>query len=151
MKLSRNTRINVRSAATEEPHSIARFFDGIWLVVVANGPSVMFVPAVKRDPWPPELPENTDLVQSNDEARRLALLSEYAITADDTREGTTERIVSHDGLRSTIAYCTAEQFATATDELSGAAPRTQSVHDSIGLDELCGPVVAQLLALLLAE
>jgi len=145
MKPNTMDRIHVRPAAWEQAQEAAPFFDGIWFLYLDER-TVAFVPAVARSPWPPTLPKDTDDIRSSDDARRLSLLSRFAITPDASRAGTSETVTASDGMTSTILYCDEAEFQRASAQLAELSERTPGVHDSIPLDDVRDTPVFRLVA-----
>ena len=131
--------ISVRRHSWEEEPEVAAWYEGIFEVTLNFTVNLMFVPALKREPWPPRLPEDTDAVHTEQEARSIAIsLSRYAATPDDSREGTEERFArdwSESG-PGVVFYVTSQEFATFSEELARLADERPSVHSGWKVSEI---------------
>lgn len=124
----------------------AHFYEGIYGVTVNHHTHIAFVPAFQRpQAWPPQMPDDVDVVTSEDEARLFtALLAHYTITPDDKRVGQRETLhfpppAMYPEIKdptSTLIYVTTEQFIGFQQELATLAERLPSVHDRLWLPEV---------------
>lgn len=78
--------LRVREEKWEAPADTSKFYEGIFCVYLAPTAPIAFVPEFPRDHanWPPVLPENTDALSTEDDARRVTvLLNNFTVTPGD--------------------------------------------------------------------
>ncbi len=145
-------RVHVRPESLEHNETVADHFDGIYLVVLNHVIWVHIVPAFPREPWPPVLPKNMDVVASKEEARRMSVgAGQYVITADEARAGTLESVpmelVDPAGPSGDIVvwYITAGEMEPLSNELSELSERFPGVHDTLAVSEIAKTQLAELL------
>jgi hypothetical protein len=144
--------VHVRSQVPDQTPESAAHFEGAFSVVLNHLPTVDVVPAFTREPWPPELPDDIDVVRSADEARRLAVaLGTYVITPDDARAGTDETIPrapsapGGEPWQEVIFYLSQVDFDALVAELGSLAERFGGVHDTVPVSEIASSRLAGLL------
>jgi hypothetical protein len=129
----------VRRETWEEEPATASFYEGIFDVRLNYSMHLMFVPAFRREPWPPRLAENADELHSEQKARsNTVALSSYTVTPDDSRAGTEESFAREwlddewgPGNAAVLFYVTTEEFAVFSEELAHLADECQSVHEGL--------------------
>ena len=145
-------RVHVRSEVLDQPSDVADYFDGIFSVILNHLPSVHVVPPFERQPWPPVLPENIDIVHSRDEARRLIIsMATYVVTADDARAGT-EEVMPQEPLspggppeHAVVFYISRLELDPLLEELDELSDRFMGVNDTIPVSTIASSLIAQIL------
>ena len=84
--------VGVWPESADYPNPTAEALSGVYPVTLNYVVSLVFVPTVDhRAPWPPELPQDVDHIESEADVRRMMIaLSDLIVTPDDTRAGTIE-------------------------------------------------------------
>jgi len=145
-------RVHIRSEVLDQPSDIAGHFDGIFRVILNHLPSVHVVPPFEREPWPPALPANIEVVHSPDEARRLIVsMAEYLVTADNARAGT-EEVVAQAPLspggppaNAVVFYISRRELEPLLAELDELSDRFSGVNDTIPISTIASSRIAQIL------
>jgi hypothetical protein len=138
--------VSVRRQAWEEEPEVAQHYEGIFAVSLNHALNLMFVPATNRDLWPPTLPEDTDAVASQMEARVIAIaLSRYVVTPYEVLAGQEElfaREWSESG-PGVLFYVGEAEFATFSRELSALADQRPSVQSGWQVAEIADLAVTR--------
>lgn len=144
-KLSgRDFKLHVCREEREVEPEYAKFYRGIFHVLISNFQPITFVPAFlkNKNNWPPLLPENVDIVESHDQARLFtAALADYAVTSDAELAGKEEliplpAISGTDQQMARIFYVTPEQFAGFSQELAIIEKQTFWVNEYVMLSQV---------------
>ena len=123
------------SAGRSPPLDLA--YQGIYSVTLNHTVVVAIVPEIdRRAPWPPELPENVDEIETPAEARRTMIaLGTIVVSPDAERAGTTE-VLRTDGSTCVVFHVGVEDFARLAAELESLVQRLASVHDTVRISSL---------------
>ena len=92
---SHDFKVHVCREEPEPEPEYAKFYRGIFHVLISNFQPITFVPSFPRtaENWPPLLPDNVDLVESEHQARLFtAGLADYTVTPDVELAGQEELI-----------------------------------------------------------
>jgi hypothetical protein len=119
---TRDYPVRVLRRQWEEPEPAARFYTGIYDVVLNGVVTVTFIP----DPGTTEfdhtaIPANIDEVATEQQARLVAVLfADYAVIPDRERAGSTASVppADQDGLPGVVFYIDPTQFARLTADLA---------------------------------
>lgn len=145
-------RVHVQPEVLEHDSSVASHFNGIFQVILNHLLSVYVVPPFEREPWPPALPGDIDIVHSLNEARRLIVsMARYVVTADDARVGT-EEVVPQAPLSSggpqehaVVFYVSRRELDSLLEELDALSERHFGIHDTVPISEIASSRIGQLL------
>lgn len=114
-------------------------YGGIMCVSLNRVVEITFIPRVdRRDPWPPELPEDFDTIADADTARRSVLaLASFAVVADYSHAGSDESRLA-DGEQRTIFYVGTDELAELSRDIEALCEETPWVHDRVPFSRLVG-------------
>jgi hypothetical protein len=145
-------RVHVQPEVLEHDSIVARYFEGIFQVTINHLLSVYVVPPFERDPWPPTLPKDIDIVHSPDEARRLIVsMRDYVITGDDARVGTEEVVPQAPLLpggppeHAVVFYLSKQELSSLLEEVDAMSERFLGIHDSVPVSQIASTRVGQML------
>lgn len=135
-----------------EKEENAAFYEGIYGVYLNRFVTIMFVPEFRSavESWPPELPEDVDIVPNAHAARLYTIqLADYSVTPDADRAGQVDRLslkplaqeqstdatalYSH---TATIFYVEPDAFSIYEKELENLANLTPSIHHSLAVSSV---------------
>lgn len=140
--------VNVRRQEWEEIPAVAAHYAGSFDVVLNHTISIMFVPETDRTSWPPSLPENTDLVSSPQEARRVSLArSRYSVTPHARLQGTEETFAAQAPMTwpRVVFYVSPREFEQYRRALARLADERPAVHDARPVSEIAETAVGRFL------
>jgi hypothetical protein len=131
----------VRAWAEGEDYAgaVREAYNGIYCVSLNRIVTITFIPRVdRRQPWPPELPEDFDVITDVETARRSVLaLASLAVVGDDSRAGSTESRRADDEER-TIFYVGTDELAELSRDVKALCDETPWVHDRVRFSKLAG-------------
>lgn len=106
--------VGVRPMSVEAPPAVAGLYDGVYEVTLNNMVEIVFCPSVPPPFDDALLPEDVDEITTPAQARLVSVLfASYAVTPDDARAGSEERLPG----RGVVFYVGGAEFARYAAEL----------------------------------
>jgi hypothetical protein len=130
--------VGVSPETAEHSAPVSALYVGVYHVWLNHGETVMFIPAVVREPeWPPVLPDNVDNPTSRDEALRFAIaLSSLSVTPDEAHAGTDETFAIDPDATNVIFYVSPAEFDRLSHELESLADRFTGIYDALPVSKI---------------